>query len=678
MKNIIILALLILALLAIPDILHSAEKDQPANDPVSLIKDAYEQGSLSYDEMVIYQVMAIKGDKKFPLKYSLSISETSKANYRDATPVLIDIIQKWDKLLPETQITLSAMFARTTTSFTYGSVAGDFLIHYDTIGVNSVSPEDLDNNGIPDFIEKCAAYMDSSMAIHMSLGYLPPPSDGGLGGDNRYDIYFEDISYYGYTQPESPASMPWDDYISYIVLNDDFLEFTEETAPNNDPEGQQAGAAKVTCVHEFHHAIQLAYDIYEPSWYMELDATWMEDVGFDLVDDNYNYLDDYFYYPHTSLMDNTKHKYSCFIWNMYLSEKFDTSLLVDIWEGAKYDAIFDVLSDSLMSRYGYTQDSAFVDFTYWNYITDFRNDGNHYDEAAAYLPVAISRSHLNYPVGLQNSLTNIGGYASSYITFYPNGQIGTLEINFNGADTREWTAYIIKSTSLTEHQYEQITLDDNFDGTITVPHFQDYFSVTLVGVNTMEFSSGALFTYSADVKIPYSVSSLVQNPGDSAIYAGTTRNYVFQVTNPSEFNDIYYIIFWDDQGWVLRDTIESAIASGGTKQYNIPVKPPLGTPVGMISNIHILAESWGDSEVVDTQFVSSKCYLYRMDLDYDGIIDISDLVYFVDYSFKNGDEPLPTVLSADINCDLIVEVTDLVLMVDYFFRDGEYCACNPY
>ena len=667
---------MIIALFILPAVVFSTETE---TDPLSLIEADYDQGALTYDEMAIYQVMAIKNDSRLPLKYHFSLSAASEEALHCATPVLVDIVTNWDRLLPETQVTLSAMFARASTTFTYGSVAGHFLFHYDTLGTNAVPAEDLDLDGIPDFVERCAAYMDTSMTAHMDLGYLPPPNDGGLGGDNRYDIYFEDMTYYGYTQPETTGPMPWDDYISYIVLNDDFLEFTAETSPNQDPEGQQAGAAKATCVHEFHHAIQLAYDGFEPSWFMELDATWMEDIGFDQVNDNYNYLPKFFNYPQTSLMDNTNHKYACFIWDMYLSEKFDTSLVVDVWDGARYDVLFDVLSDSLLSRFGWTQDSAFVDFTFWNYITDFRDDGNHYEEAADYPPVAISRSHLSYPVGLQNSLTNIGGYAASYITFYPNSEVGTLDIFFNGADTREWQAYIIKSNSLTEHEVEFVSLDPvTFEGNIAVPHFEDYYSVTLVGVNTMEFSAGALFTYSADVKIPYSVASQVLNPQDSAIYGGTTRNFQFEITNQSDFNDIYYIIFWDDLGWVVRDTIESAVAAGVTKQYDIPIEPPLGTPLGALSSINIMAESWGDPAVVDTQFVSSRCHLYRMDVDYDGLVDISDLVAFVDYSFRGGDPPLPVELSADFDCDMIVDIGDLVDMVDYFFRDGETCACNPY
>ena len=58
-------------------------------------------------------------------------------------------------------------------------------------------------------------------------------------------------------------------------------------------------AARVTVAHEFHHAIQLGNYSYRDSdlFFYELTSTSMEEFVFNSVNDYYNYLTDYFYFP---------------------------------------------------------------------------------------------------------------------------------------------------------------------------------------------------------------------------------------------------------------------------------------------------------------------------------------------------------------------------------------------
>jgi hypothetical protein len=50
-------------------------------------------------------------------------------------------------------------------------------------------------------------------------------------------------------------------------------------------------------------------------------------------------------------------------------------------------------------------------------------------------------------------------------------------------------------------------------------------------------------------------------------------------------------------------------------------------------------------------------------------IDISDLVYLVDYMFTNGPEP-PCMDEANVNGFGDIDISDLVYLVDYMFLDG--------
>lgn len=64
------------------------------------------------------------------------------------------------------------------------------------------------------------------------------------------------------------------------------------------------------------------------------------------------------------------------------------------------------------------------------------------------------------------------------------------------------------------------------------------------------------------------------------------------------------------------------------------------------------------------------------DLNADQTFDIADLLYFVDYSFDEGPEPVP-LESADVNCSGAVDVSDLLYVVDYMFDFGpEPCGCQ--
>ncbi len=64
------------------------------------------------------------------------------------------------------------------------------------------------------------------------------------------------------------------------------------------------------------------------------------------------------------------------------------------------------------------------------------------------------------------------------------------------------------------------------------------------------------------------------------------------------------------------------------------------------------------------------------DVNETGDINVSDLVYMVNFVFKGGAEPLP-YLSGDCDLSGDVNVTDLVFMVSYIFRGGPEPCSQP-
>ena len=643
--------------------------------PIEAIESDYLKGNITADERVLHVIRAIKAPHQLPLIYqSQSVIGSAKAT-RCVSMILRDILQDFESLSATTQAAFQTSLARFETDYTLDSPGGFYKLHYNVVpDSNGVPAVDADSSGVPDFVEKCAAYCDSSHARHLELGYLLPPSDGVLGGDEKLDVYFQEMSPYGYVIPEGNGSEPWNDSYGYMVLNNDFLGFE----PNDDPEGSQWGAAKATVAHEYHHLVQYAYDSGEERWSMELDAVFMEEMVFDETNDCYNYLDEFFTFPQKSLMENSSHYYSCFPWELYLAQKFDTSLMRAAWEGARFGAtVFEALGDSLLGRYGWTLDSAFSEFAVWNFCTNLRDDGQHHEEAAGYPAVNVGLSFSTYPVPLQNSPGYPAGYGTTYVQFFPGADTGTLVLTFNGSDSREWAAWVILSTDENSHQFEPMLLSPgSYQGSLEIPHFEDYYRVALVGANLTEYSNGVAYTYKADIQPPYELTSqLLTSP---VVYSGGTRPYQYQIVNLAPLYDVVDVIVWDEQGWITADTIDHALGPDEDTIYTFDVQSPVGTPLGDTATLFFAVESWGDPTEVDTQTVLVTAVLQHGDLDFSGAIDISDLVYFVDYAFGGGPPPIPVLDAGDFMCDGGIDISDLVALVDYMFLSGNPPPCNPY
>jgi len=60
----------------------------------------------------------------------------------------------------------------------------------------------------------------------------------------------------------------------------------------------------------------------------------------------------------------------------------------------------------------------------------------------------------------------------------------------------------------------------------------------------------------------------------------------------------------------------------------------------------------------------------RGDANNDGVINISDASYIVQYVMQSGPEPIPHIAMGDVNCDNLVNVGDAVSIINYIFKGG--------
>lgn len=646
---------------------------QPALTSLSALTAARDSNRVSADQFALQAMKIIRTPQ-----HALPTAEKNGADGEVTSPIpmcataaILQIKQSWDSLSRSTRSMVTAALTRHTTDSIYHSASGFFTLHYNLTGPDAVTPDDADASLVPDFIEKVAAYMDSSLAKHRALGFLDPPSDGLLGGDSTFDVYFEDMGAYGYAVPEGIGPNPWPGEYSYLVLHRNFIGFP----PDNDPEGNIAGAAKATCAHEFHHCVQFAYDPNEAIWLMELDATAMEDLVYDATDDNYNYLNTYFTDPEISLMATTGHMYSSFIWHSYLAQRYDTSLMVQLWEGARTGTAFQSLEDSLIAHHGVTRDSAFTEFASWLYLTSTRADGTGFTEAANYPLVSIDRIHSFFPVASQLSPKSPAGYASCWVEAVTAGIAGNMRIDFDGNDARQWAAVVILSKGLNQHEVRSIPLSGpGYAGSITIDSIRQYSRIALAGINLTESSSASTFTYGF---VPTYTVSIDARPKDSGMYAGGTHPMKVYLRNFLSVDQVISAVFIDSAGWVPKDSVVLFVPHLDSTVTSVPITAPAGLPLGSSHPVYGFLRSLSDTTQHVALSFKAATTVQRGDLNFDGAIDIADLTWCVGYLFLSGPDPIPNLTAGDFDCNPGVDIADLTLLVDHLFIGFANSPCQP-
>jgi hypothetical protein len=382
-----------------------------------------------------------------------------------ATPIFLEVRANWSRLSEATRRLLKPYVERPTYGYperTYDTPEGHFKIHYVTEGDSAVyqPQKDDDYNGHPDWVDATGQVLEHAWNREVSsLGYLWPPSDlqnpdpPGNGGDGKYDVYLMNLQagpiwYLGYTQGEINVAQPWPaSFTSHIALDNDYLGYG--------PGHTQLEWLQVTVAHEFFHAIQMAYDGAEyeqgggnikPYW-MEMSAVWMEEMVYDEINDYLGYLPEFFAEPWLSLKTfeslSDQHAYGSCVWPLFLSEKFDSVIIRDIWERCAEVPGNNVIdyaegksaTDIVLEAGGSNFEEAFREFTVWNYFTGSRARTElYYSEGDMFPEVKVEdlHYHTTYPATRPSGPHHPENLGSNYVVFVPDPQLkeGGLRIEF--------------------------------------------------------------------------------------------------------------------------------------------------------------------------------------------------------------------------------------------------------
>ncbi len=410
---------------------------------------------------------------------------------RCLTPEIAAFREERDRLSPGTVLEIEAYLAPPSGGLraVHVSPSGTFALTYFTTGGNAVPATDVSPaNGVPDFVERCAEYMDTSWAEEIdNLGFVAPV----LPGDGTYDVFFQSMGAYGFTSPSGAGQ-------TTITLHNTFLPFPS----NTDPDGNQLGAAKVTCAHEFKHASQYTTSNWSEGGWVELDATWMEDIVYPATNDYWNYTNtnggSVLGQPWTPLDSGGTGSYEDCLWQTYMSTRFGNQIILDFWglRDANPAATVKASYQEVLGLYGSSWDDAYPGFLEWAWFTGSRF------ESGFGLPDAPDLKRMNlrldaidtYPFNRSDSVDQLAGHPYRF-----NPGTGVPRIQFNGLDGHtNFTVSVLIKENAGPFTIVRPPLDANNDLDYVVPMpFADLKYVGVIVTNSKR--SGGLVSYTLDV-----------------------------------------------------------------------------------------------------------------------------------------------------------------------------------
>ena len=455
----------------------------------TLVEQAYEAGVLDIETALIYRLQAARDPESIPAEYR----EVSVRPFC-GTPLILQASQARQHLSTGYGRRLAKILARPFTEHEQVSLSGHFRVHYDLTGSKAVNPTDDDDNSVPDYIDEVIRTLDQTWALQVdSLGFKPPPTDGGLGGGPEYDVYIVDLGRggaYGYTYPEMGGKTTH----SYLELDNDYTDLIYSQTRGFD-------ALHVTVAHEFSHGTQFGYYQRNDSvWWQEATSTWMEEVAYPEVDDYLQYVPSFLRSPEKSLDSGNRfssdfHIYGASIFAHFLDQRYGRFMIRAIWEelGRSENAHLENFDYVIRQEVKSNLAGAMSEFALWNYFTGPRHSQSYYHEGDKYPSVRLRDIHIdtNAPKSLVEYSDEVDHMASTYLHLEPRLKSGGVTIDFQKERGR-WDLQLILASHDTVEMLPVNTIP------IHIPGWDRYEDVVLVISETD--LSGFAYEYALSVE----------------------------------------------------------------------------------------------------------------------------------------------------------------------------------
>lgn len=138
-----------------------------------------------------------------------------------------------------------------------------------------------------------------------------------------------------------------------------------------------------------------------------------------------------------------------------------------------------------------------------------------------------------------------------------------------------------------------------------------------------------------------------------------------------EFNPYTGVIMWFCDSIMLPPNV-TAPEGEGYVSFSVSVEPDI-QPKSQIKIANMASIRFDYNAWIKTPEVIRTIFFYG-DANGDGVINVGDVVYLVNYLYRSGDPPIPEE-AGDCNCDGIVNIGDVVYLVNYLYRNGDPPDC---
>lgn len=467
---------------------------------LDLIEEDYTAGLLDKNNVNRYREYAVDAPDRLPNKYKSSVLG------KDATYSMVLMARDWDGLSANTKQEILDLRGSGFGELKETVVTPHYALHYTTQGHHAVPAQDLNRNGVSDFIDAAAESWEVIWNREITqLGYPAPKGTP----QQLFHVYYRNIPYYGYTVPEnigpcpgvSGGSFPCATASGWIVVENDFYGgFPPNDEDVTGTEVIRSGALKVTQAHEFMHASQFNINVLQSGWLFESHATWAEDAVYDGLNDWRWYINRFLATPDFPIFN--RFVYGAAFYQNWLSETFGVDVTRQIWLAARTRSTPDAVRDVAFGG-SWEGMKAFAPAEYLLEISDFTTDG----PSVIPIPRNVIRAvHSTYPVSvdLPTSKGNVinrapWGLGANFVEFLPSGGgSGMLTISFDGADGFAWRAFAIVTDAKGRSSVLPITLGSGSAGSTTVTGFGTRWArVTLVPTIADRPGAEVPYSYSA-------------------------------------------------------------------------------------------------------------------------------------------------------------------------------------